>query len=127
MRQTYTGRTNAVGSWWGPALNSQRARGNRTSEEVDAVALHRKKVVAVAEAKWTNKPMDAAVLSDLTIYKLPAMAQAGLDVNDCDITLTARSGFTTGLQALAATTPQVRLIAATDLLSEVRPAASSSI
>jgi AAA+ ATPase superfamily predicted ATPase len=119
VRRTYAGRASTVGAWWGPALNALRATKQRFSEEVDVVALHGKNVVAVAEAKWTTKPLDAAVLTSLQKHKLPAMTQAGLTVAGCEIVLASRSGFTKALQELAAQLPSVQLFDAADLIREL--------
>lgn len=118
VRERHGGAT-AVGTWWGPALNRLRASKERTTEEIDTVAVRGRQVVAVAEAKWTNKPLDASVLSDLLDYKLPALAQAGFNVAGVEIVLASRSGFTNGLEALAATTPGTHLVTAGDLLSDL--------
>lgn len=59
-------------------------------------------MVVALEAKWTNRALGADVLTDLLDYKLPAMAQAGLDIDRTEIVLASRSGFTKGLEALAA-------------------------
>jgi hypothetical protein len=118
IRSRHAGAT-AVGPWWGPALNRLRAARERSTEEIDAVALRGQRVAAVAEAKWTNKPLAARVLSDLLDYKLPALAQAGFTVGAAEIVLASRSGFTKGLRDLAAVAPNTTLIDATDLLDEV--------
>lgn len=120
IRQEYAGRTAAVGAWWGPALHPLRARRERFTEEIDAVALHAKKVVAVAEAKWTTRPLGASVLSSLIDHKLPAMSQAGFDVAACDIVLVSRSGFSDGVRALAGRSARVSLVEARDLIVSLR-------
>ena len=120
MRQEWAGRASAVGAWWGPSLHALRARKERSTEEIDAVALHAKKVVAVAEAKWTNKPLGARVLADLTQFKLPALTQAGFDVTGCDIVLASKSGFTDGVRELAATVRGVQLLDAEILIRALR-------
>lgn len=118
VRSRHAGST-AVGTWWGPALNRLRAAKERSTEEIDTVALHGRKVVAVAEAKWTNEPLGAAVLSDLVDYKMPALAQAGFTVSAADIVLASRSGFSNGLLDLAAQTPNVHLVQGNDLLDDL--------
>jgi AAA+ ATPase superfamily predicted ATPase len=119
MRHKLAGQVLEVGSWWGPALHPLRARKERFSEEIDAVGIHHKNVIAVAEAKWTNKPMNASVLTDLRTFKLPALAQAGLTAADPRIILASRGGFTPALTELASAAPDVELITATDLLDEL--------
>lgn len=122
MRAQYPGATQA-GGWWGNALDRWRASKERSSEEIDTVVLHGKAVTAVAEAKWTAKPMDVDVLTDLIDFKLPALAQAGLGVTTTQIVLASRRGFTPALQRRAATAPQVRLVAAQTLLADLIAAA----
>ena len=118
VRSRHAGST-AVGAWWGPALHRLRATGERTTEEIDTVALRGKKVVAVGEAKWTNKKLGAAVLSDLLDYKLPALTQTGFDVSGVEVVLASRSGFSDGLRALASATPNTHLVLASDLLTDL--------
>lgn len=120
VRREYAGRASAVGAWWGPALHPLRARRERFTEEIDAVALHGKQVVAAAEAKWTTKPLGASVLGSLTEHKLPAMSQAGFDIAGCDIVLASKSGFTNGVRQLAEETERVRLVEAGDLIAGLR-------
>lgn len=119
VRRAYAGQVCEVGGWWGAALHRLRATKTRFTEEIDTVALHGRRVVAAAEAKWTMKPLDAAVLTSLLDHKLPAMAQAGFDVGGCAIVLASRSGFTDGVRRLADDHPRVRLVNATDLLAEL--------
>lgn len=113
------GGASGVGAWWGLALHRLRATKERFTEEIDTVALHGPKVTAVAEAKWTNKPLGAAVLSDVLAYKLPALAQAGYDVTGTEIVLASRSGFTDSLRELSEQTPNVVLVEAGELLNDL--------
>ena len=41
--------------------------------KIDAVGILRRKVVVVAEAKWTIGAMSAVVLTDIRDYKVPAL------------------------------------------------------
>jgi hypothetical protein len=117
LRDTYRNHAPMVGAWWGNALNSLRRTGERTTEEVDGVALTGSKVRAVLEAKWTNGPMARQVYDDLLTYKLPALTQAGLTVVDPpDIVLVSRAGFSTALQRTAKDDPRVRLVTAEEIL-----------
>lgn len=116
LRREYTGQVLQVGAWWGNSLNQLRRSKARTTEEIDAVAVSRRHVVVVAEAKWTNGPMSADVLTDLRTYKLPAMGQAGLDATDVEVVLASRSGFTKSLEDLAADDDKVRLVDAPDIV-----------
>jgi uncharacterized protein len=121
VRARTAGQASVSGGWWGPALHRRRAVKARTSEEIDAVALHGRAVVAVAEAKWTARPMDAEVLLSLLEYKLPALAQAGFDTGGCAVVLASRAGFTRGLRQLAATHRQVELQSAADIVAGPAP------
>lgn len=112
------GLATTVGSWWGNALNTERRTGNRSSEEVDVVGIKRGKVVVIGEAKWTNKAMNVEVLSDLTIYKIPALEQAGFSISpNRTIVLFSRSGFDKALTDSALQDPRLQLINAADALN----------
>lgn len=122
VRRRAAGAT-SVGAWWGPSLHRLRAAKERFTEEIDAVALHHRDVSVVAEAKWTSKPVGARVLSDLLEYKLPALAQAGLDTTASELVLVSKSGFSAGLRELADTIPRVLLMPASDVLDELKATA----
>ena len=100
-------------------MNRLRAKKERFTEEVDVVALNGTTVVAVAEAKWTNKPLSAKVLADLVEFKLPAMLQSGLEVSVPEIVLASKSGFSDGLVDEAAKNTNVTLVDARQLLSDL--------
>jgi hypothetical protein len=51
-----------------------------------------------------------AVLGELERFKLPALAQAGVDVRSPRIVLVSRSGFTPGLVEAAEKDPRIRLV-----------------
>ena len=68
------------GNWWGNAANEFRRTKQRSTEEIGAVGSQRGRVTAVPEAKWTNTPLTAAIIADLTNYKIPALCQSGLKV-----------------------------------------------
>lgn len=117
MRTHYANVAPQVGSWWGNALNSLRRTDERSTEEIDVVVVDGRRVVAVAEAKWTNGDMTADVLTDLDNYKLPALAQAGFEVSGADIVLAAKRGFSESLQAMSSTRPNVKLLPADEMLN----------
>ena len=117
LRREYTGRVLGVGSWWGNSLNQLRRAKERSTEEIDAVGIMRRKVVVVAEAKWTNGAMSADVLTDVRDYKVPALGQAGFDVTGYETVLASRSGFTQSLVDLAAADNTVRLVDAATILT----------
>jgi uncharacterized protein len=118
VRRRHAGSTE-VGTWWGNALHQHRATKTRSTEEIDTVALSGRRVTAVAEAKWTNRPLGAGVLRDLVEYKLPALAQAGFNVLGAEIVLASRNGFSDGLVELAAKVPNTHLVEAADLLGDL--------
>lgn len=117
LRREYATRVLGVGSWWGNSLNRLRRSGERSAEEIDAVGIKARKVVVVAEAKWTNAAMGADVLRDLRDYKVPALGQAGFDVTSYDTVLASRSGFSQSLIDLAAVDDSVHLVDASTVLS----------
>lgn len=55
----------------------------------------------VGECKWTARPMRRGVLDDLVERKLPALAQAGVDVGRAQVVLFSRSGFAPELRSAA--------------------------
>lgn len=116
VRRDYTGQFREVAAWWGAALNVERRAKRRFTEEIDVVALDRKRVVVVAEAKWTRQKLAADVLADLLAYKLPAMEQAGFDISATQIVLASRSGFTKATTDLADRQGNVRLVTAAEVL-----------
>lgn len=99
------------GRWWGNAANAHRRAGTRSTEEIDAVGLLRNRVTAVAECRWTNRPMTPAIVHDIDRYKLPALADSGLRIaKDPQVILLCRSGYSDGLVELAATDPRIHLV-----------------
>jgi len=70
---------------WGKALNTVRAAGSRTTEEIDIVSSHQRTATVVGEVKWTNSPMPKSVLVDLRTIKIPALEQARIDVGSAEI------------------------------------------
>jgi AAA+ ATPase superfamily predicted ATPase len=117
MRRRHGSAAPMVGPWWGGALHGLRARKERFSEEIDVVVLDGRTVLAVAEAKWTNKAMPATVLTDLDDYKLPALTQAGLRVSGAEIVLAAKSGFSDGLREAAASRANVHLVTVEEMFA----------
>ena len=105
-------RATQVGSWWGRALDSLRADGERTSEEIDVVATARSRVTIVGECKWTTAPMTVKTLADIERYKIPALRQAGAKFAKDGplIVLFSRGGFKANLSELAAQRDDVELV-----------------
>lgn len=108
-----------VGRWWGNSLHSERRAGRRTTEEIDAVGLMEHHVSIVAEAKWTTRKLDYAVVRDLYEYKLPALEQAGFDISSTQVVLASRTGFKPAVEQWAADHHEVSLITATELLNQL--------
>lgn len=99
------------GRWWGNAANTHRRTKARTSEEIDVVGLQRNRVTAVAECKWTNRPLTSSIVTDLNTYKIPALRDAGLNVVEHPrIILMCRSGYSDGLRELAAADERIELV-----------------
>lgn len=99
------------GRWWGNAANAYRRDRVRSTEEVDAVGMLRNRVTAIAECKWTNKPLTSAIVADLDSFKIPALRDAGLKVApDLRIILMCRSGYSASLSRLAASDPRITLV-----------------
>lgn len=99
------------GTWWGNAANEFRRAKLRSSEEIDAVGTQRGRVTVVAEAKWTNRALTAAIVSELDTYKIPALRQSGLKVASRPrIVLFSKSGYADSLKALADADDRIELV-----------------
>jgi hypothetical protein len=61
--------------------------------------------------------MPKAVLDDLQTYKIPALQQAKVDVDDAQIVLISKSGFAKDLETAAVATG-VRLVRLDEVLGE---------
>jgi uncharacterized protein len=112
-----------VGAWWGPALHTLRRSGDRTSEEIDVVAVSGRTVTLVGECRWRSDPVDVMLLKELHDFKLPALAQVpGLTISpDCRLVVFSKGGFTDGLRAAAAR-EGVQLVTAEEVVDDLRPA-----
>jgi AAA+ ATPase superfamily predicted ATPase len=110
VRRNRIGDATRVGPWWGPALDQYRRTNQRTNEEIDIVGLRGSRATVVGEVRWRTDPMSVGILGELERYKLPALAQAGIDVPSPTIVLVSRSGFTTGLHEAAAKDRRIRLV-----------------
>ena len=102
VRDDRAGAGESVGRWWGPARHDLRRLRVRATEEIDVVAAAGRTVTVVGECKWTTRPMPSSVLDDLLAFKVPALAQAGVDVSRAEVVLFSRSGFAPDLVAAAA-------------------------
>ncbi len=93
VRERFSGTTDTVGPWWGMARHDLRRAGVRSTEEIDLVGARGERVTVVGECRWQRRRMGREVLQDLLDYKLPALAQVGVDVRGATILLFSRSGF----------------------------------
>ena len=100
-----------VHQWWGNSLNTLRRDGIRTTEEIDAIGVVRKRVTMVAEARWRRSPMDVGYLNEIEAFKLPALRQSKLKVaSEVRIVLACLGGYSEGLHELAAERPDIVLV-----------------
>jgi AAA+ ATPase superfamily predicted ATPase len=97
VRKSYAGATDVVGPWWGLARHDLRRRKLRSTEEIDVVGARGSQVTVVGECRWRRGPMPRQVLADLRRYKLPALAQTGVDVSSARVVLFSHGGFGQGL------------------------------
>jgi AAA+ ATPase superfamily predicted ATPase len=120
-RRTLGRRASRVGSWWGPALNALRRSRERFHEEIDIVGTSRSAVTLAGECKWTGEPMSAKVLSDLEIYKLPALRQAKAKIAARGplILLFSKSGFDDRLVTAAAEREDLLLVDAEQVVTDL--------
>lgn len=125
VRAQYAATTDTVGVWWGLARHDLRRTKARTNEEIDIVAASGTVVTVVGECRWQNRPMGRDVLHDLVEYKLPALAQTGVDVRRPAIVLFSKAGFRRELVEDAARRGDVRLVDLASLLGEAGTVAPS--
>jgi AAA+ ATPase superfamily predicted ATPase len=118
VRDRYSTTTDTVGPWWGMARHDLRRAKLRLTEEIDVVGASGDKVTVVGECRWQSRQMGREVLADILDYKLPALAQSGLDVSSVRLVLFSRSGFSKALREAAALRRNVDLVALSRLLSE---------
>jgi hypothetical protein len=85
--------TDTVAPWWGMARHDLRRQKVRMTEEIDVVGAGRDCVTVVGECRWQSRQMGREVLADVVDYKLPALAQSGVDVSSAAILLFSKSGF----------------------------------
>jgi uncharacterized protein len=99
------------GNWWGNAADEFRRAKQRSTEEIDAIGSQRGRVTVVAEAKWTNSALTAAIVGDLDTYKIPALRQSGLKVvTRPRIVLFSKAGYVRSLVQLAADDDRIELV-----------------
>ena len=117
VSREYQHTTDSVDAWWGKSLNALRAAGSRTTEEIDIVGSHHRTATVVGEVKWTNSPMPKSVLVDLRNFRIPALQQAGIDVESAEIVLISKSGFSRDLE-MEASASNVRLVGLDEVLKQ---------
>lgn len=116
LRETYE--VTKVGMWWGRSLDSLRRTGARSSEEIDVIGMNRGTVTVLGEARWRNRAISASYLAEIEDFKLPALRQSGLTVQQHPtIMLFSRGGFDTRLKDIAATRSDVVLVSANEMLT----------
>lgn len=108
----------AVGPWWGMARHDLRRAGVRTTEEIDVVGARGDRVIVAGECRWQRRRIGVEVLTELLEYKLPALAQAGVDVRGARIVLFARSGFRRDLLEAASARDDLTLVDLDTLLGD---------
>ena len=109
-RRSGAGGATRVGSWWGKAVDEYRRTGERTTEEIDIVGLRGKHATLIGEVRWRTQPMSVAILGEIDRFKVPALRQAGVEVDRPVILLVSRSGFTDGVREAAARESRIMLV-----------------
>jgi len=110
-RATYGQTAQHFGGWWGNARNDLCRTGERTNEEIDVVGISNRSVTVVGECRWRNKAMDGNVLREIEDYKLPALRQAGHEIDEnLRILLFSRSGYSSTLKQADSENERLRLV-----------------
>jgi uncharacterized protein len=117
VRDRYSNSTDTVGPWWGMARHDLRKQRVRLTEEIDIVGASGNNVTVVGECRWRSQQMGRDVLADIPDYKLPALAQTGVDVSSVTIVLFSKSGFRKELREAASFRGNVELVELPRLLS----------
>ena len=97
-------------------MHEFRRRGERSTEEIDAVGARGADIVMVAEAKWTTKPMGLSVVDDLERFKIPALRQAVRVVERPHIVLFSKSGYSAPLHSRAVADAHLTLVGVAEAL-----------
>lgn len=75
------------------------------------MGLSNARVTVIGECRWRNKAMDGNVLKEIEDYKLPALRQAGYEIDEkLRILLFSRSGYSSTLKHAASENKRLGLI-----------------
>lgn len=111
-RANYGDVAQRVGGWWGNARDELRRTGERTSEEIDIVGISGDRLTVIGECRWRNRSMDGNALREVDEYKLPALRQAGYEIDEnLSVVLFSRGGYSRALERAADDQERVRLVA----------------
>jgi hypothetical protein len=127
IRRRHADTTDTVGAWWGPARHDLRRRKERTTEEIDVVGGRGEHVSVVGECRWQRRAMPSEVLDQLVELKLPALAQAGVDVSAPSIALFSRGGFRKDLTAAADQRGDIELVRPDRLVADLHAARAAAV
>lgn len=117
-RTSYGRMAQRFGSWWGNSRNDLRRTGQRTTEEIDIVGLTDSRVTVMGECRWRNKAMDGNILKEIEDYKLPALRQAGYQLDeDLQLLLFSRSGYSSAVREAASENERIQLVGIAALAS----------
>lgn len=115
-RATHGRTTQHLGSWWGNSRNELRRTGQRSTEEIDILAIVNNHVTIIGECRWRTKPMDGNILEDIEDYKLPALHQAGYKTEtNPRILLFSRAGYNNTIHRAAAENKRRRPVDITEI------------
>ena len=110
-RQFHASKATRVASWWGPALNELRKAGTRQTDEIDIVGMSRNRVTLIGEVRWRNAVMDVGYVNQVEAFKLPALRQFGLKVDEKPlILLFSRGGYSGKLVEMASERSDLELV-----------------
>jgi AAA+ ATPase superfamily predicted ATPase len=110
VRDRYSDTADTVGPWWGLARLDLRKQKVRLTEEIDIVGASGDQATVVGECRWRSRQIGRETLADLLDFKLPALAQSGVDVSSVRILLFSRSGFRKELREAASLRGDVELV-----------------
>lgn len=117
-RVSYGRTAQRFGNWWGNARNDLRRAGERGTEEIDIVGLTNSRVTVIGECRWRNKAMDGNILKDIEDYKLPALRQAGYEIDEhLQLLLFSRSGYSSAVKKAASENERLRLVSIAEIAS----------